>query len=173
MPTATVYAEAKRIVIAIDPAVTATTSSDETGIVVCARGIDDNGYVLDDLSGKYSPERWARLAVDIYWELQADRIVAEVNNGGDMVEAVLRMIDREVSYRAVHASRGKRIRAEPIVAMYEKQRIFHVRPFPQLEEEMCTWDPISGARSPSRLDAMVWGFTDLFQGARAGRVALV
>jgi phage terminase large subunit-like protein len=170
MPT---YKDAARIVIAVDPAVTSTSSSDEVGIVVCARSLDHTGYVLEDLSGRFSPERWARRVSDAYWDLQADRVVAEVNNGGDMVEAVLRMVDKEISYKAVHASRGKQTRAEPIVALYEKGRIFHTRPFPALEDELCNWDPTSGARSPSRLDALVWGFTELFLGMRAGRVVLI
>jgi len=150
-----------RIVIAIDPAVSYGPDSDETGIVVCAKGIDGKGYVLDDLSGKYSPRDWANKAIAGFEEYSADAIVAEVNNGGDMVENTLRSVGYNGSYLAVHASRGKRVRAEPISAKYEQGNILHRRPFEALEDQWCNFVPDS-LDSPDRVDAEVWGFTDLF-----------
>jgi predicted phage terminase large subunit-like protein len=158
------YSQAARIVIGVDPALTSKASSDETGIVVCARGVDHCGYVLDDLSCRASPEGWARRIVDAYHAFRADRVVAEVNNGGELVETVLRTIDPTLSYRAVHASRGKRVRAEPIVSLYEQGKIFHVRAFPELEEQMCNYDPLVYTHSPDRLDAMIWALTELMLG---------
>lgn len=148
-----------RIVIAIDPAVTVTEDSNDTGMIVA--GIDDRGYgyVIDDLSGSYSPDAWARRAVAAYHQYHADRIVAEVNNGGDLVEAVIRTVDPSVSYRAVRATRGKWTRAEPVAALYEQNKVFHAGSLPELEDQLCTWVP--GEDSPDRLDAMVWGLTDL------------
>jgi predicted phage terminase large subunit-like protein len=148
-----------RIVVAIDPAVTSGEQSDATGIIVV--GADQNvGYVLEDLSGRFPPEHWARLAVDAYRRWNADRIVAEANNGGDLVASVLRAVDRNVPVRLVRASRGKRARAEPVSALYEQGRIVHTDSFPELEDELCVWTPDT-AESPDRLDAMVWGLTDL------------
>lgn len=161
MPT---YRDAVRIVIGVDPALTSKTSSDETGIVVCAKGVDGCGYVLDDLSGRLSPEGWARRIVNAYYAFEADRVVAETNNGGDLVETVLRTVDTTISYLGVHASRGKRLRAEPIASWYEQGKIFHVKPFPELEEQMCTWVPDSYDRSPDRLDALVYALTALLLG---------
>lgn len=157
--------ELDRIVVAIDPAVSSHSRSDETGIIVAGRGVDGAGYVLADLSGRYSPEQWARIVVDAYDEHGADRVVAEVNNGGDMVEAVLRTVRQSLPYRSLHASRGKRIRAEPIAAMYEQGRIHHVTSsqLDQLEDQLCTWDSSDGSPSPDRLDAMVWAFTELMR----------
>jgi len=154
-----------RIVIAIDPAVTAEEDSDETGIVVCGvGGFEQHGYVLEDLSMKAAPQEWATVAVDAYHRWRADRIVAEVNNGGDMVEHVIRTVDQTVSYRKLHASRGKRTRAEPIAALYEQRRVHHVGMFGKLEDQLCTW--VQGDSSPDRLDALVWGLTELMLGAQ-------
>jgi predicted phage terminase large subunit-like protein len=155
------YRDAVRIVIGVDPALTSKASSDETGIVVCARGVDHCGYVLDDLSCRASPEGWARRIVEAYHGFRADRVVAETNNGGELVETVLRTIDPTLSYKAVHASRGKRVRAEPLVSLYEQGKIFHVRAFPELEAQMCTFDPLAYDHSPDRLDALVWALTEL------------
>ena len=151
----------RRIVVAIDPAVTSGAESDETGIVVAGLGEDGEGYVLDDLSGQYSPDGWARRAVNVYHSQKADRIVAEVNNGGEMVEFTVRTVDPNVSYKAVHASRGKRTRAEPIAALVEQGKIHHVGLFAELEDQLCTWDASLGDTSPDRLDAYVWAFTEL------------
>jgi predicted phage terminase large subunit-like protein len=151
--------------VAIDPATSSNEDSDETGIIVA--GIDENsrGYVLDDLSGRYPPTEWAKAAIAAYRNHHADRIVAEVNNGGDMVEATLRALDQNVSFRAVHASRGKVARAEPVAALYEQKRIYHVGAFTELEDQMAgfvsNFDRKAAGYSPDRVDALVWGFTDL------------
>lgn len=150
----------KRIVIGIDPAVSVSETSDETGIVVAGLGTDGRGYLLEDASGKYSPIEWARRAVGLYHSWKADRVIAEVNNGGAMVETTLRTVDQRVSYRAVHASRGKIIRAEPISALFEQGRVSLVGAFPELEDQLCTFSPGSPG-SPDRLDATVWAFTEL------------
>ena len=151
-----------RIVVAIDPSVTNTEESDETGIVVAARGEDDKFYVLEDGSLRGSPDTWARRAVDLYYKHGADRIIAETNNGGDLVERVIKTVDRQVSYKKVHASRGKIIRAEPIAALYEQKKVFHVGSFPQLEEQMTSY-VAGGRKSPDRLDALVWALTEISQ----------
>ncbi len=151
----------KRVVVAIDPAATDTEVSDETGIVVAGLGVDGRGYVLEDLSGKYSPDNWARKAVQAYHRHKADRVVAETNNGGDMVGYTLRTMDSHVSFKALHASKGKRARAEPVAALYEQGRVSHVGGFPSLEDQLCTWEPDGDLRSPDRLDAMVWALTEL------------
>ena len=157
--------ELKRIVVAIDPAITASDDSDETGIVVAGLGVDNHGYALDDLSLRASPDGWARRAVAAYHARKADRIVAEVNQGGDMVEYTIRTVDPRASIKKVHAARGKQTRAEPIVALYEQGRIHHVGVLPQLEEQMCNWVP--GMDSPDRMDAAVWAFTELMLGQRS------
>jgi phage terminase large subunit-like protein len=150
----------RRAVVAVDPAVSAHEESDETGIVVAGVGIDGRGYVLADRSCRLSPDGWARRAVGAYAEFKADRIVAEVNNGGDLVEHTLRTVERAVPFKKVHASRGKAIRAEPVAALYEQGKVTHVAPFDDLEDQLCGWTPESG-ESPDRLDALVWALTDL------------
>jgi phage terminase large subunit-like protein len=150
-----------RIVVAIDPATTSGEDSDETGIVVAGRGVDDHAYVLRDLSCRLSSNGWGNRAINAYREFRADRIVAEVNNGGDLVEDVIRVIDRNVSYRAVHASRGKVVRAEPISALYEQKRVHHVGLFAELETQMCSFVPDNFDGSPDRVDALVWALTEL------------
>ena len=121
--------------------------------------------MLADQSGRYAPTEWARTAIALYRQHKADRVVAEVNNGGDMVEATIRMVDANVSYSAVRASRGKVIRAEPVAALYEQRRIHHVGAFPTLEDQMCAFAPdfdrASAGFSPDRVDALVWAFTEL------------
>ena len=150
-----------RIVVAVDPAVSANADSAETGIVVAGLGSNGHGYVLDDKSLSDSPAAWAKAVVNVYHDRKADRIIGEVNNGGDLVEANIRTVDRSVSYRAVRASRGKQTRAEPIAALYEQGRVHHVGTFSKLEDQQCEWDPTTAKRSPDRLDAMVWALTDL------------
>jgi phage terminase large subunit-like protein len=152
--------EYRRIVVAIDPAVTYGPDSDETGIVACGVGIDGLGYVLDDQSGRFSPGDWAKRAIALYTDLKADAIVAEVNNGGDMVEDTLRTRDFAGHFIKVTASRGKRVRAEPVAALYEQHRIKHRRAFVELEDQLCNFTPESVV-SPDRLDALVWAFTEL------------
>ena len=157
--------ELKRIVISIDPAVKSGEDSDETGILVAGVGHDDHGYVLQDLSGRYAPHEWAKVAIAAYHRHQADRIIAEVNNGGEMVELVLRQVDATVSFRAVHASRGKVTRAEPISALYEQGRVHHVGAFDLLEDQCCAFatdfDRAKAGYSPDRMDALVWALTEL------------
>ncbi len=152
----------QRVVVGVDPAVSSNPNSDETGIVVCGLGYDGHGYVLDDRSLVGTPDEWGQAVVDAYRFWEADRVIAEVNNGGDLVESNLRAIDRSISYKAVHASRGKAVRAEPISALYEQGKVHHVGAFPALEDQMTQWDPsLSGQPSPDRVDATVWGLHDL------------
>ena len=157
--------ELTRIVVAIDPAVTSGEDADETGVVVVGQDKDGQGYVLADCSGRYTPIEWARIAISAYRTHHADRIVAERNNGGDMVEATLRMVDQNVPVTTVWASRGKVTRAEPISALYEQGRMHHVGTFPQLEDQMTNFtsdfDREAAGYSPDRLDAMVWAATEL------------
>ena len=156
-----------RVVVAIDPAVTSGEDSDETGIVVAGLDVTGKGHVLADRSCRLGPDGWARRAIQSYRDFGADRIVAEVNNGGDMVESVLRAVDPNIPYTAVHASRGKRIRAEPVAALYEQGKVTHAEPFPELEDQLCTFTPESG-ESPDRLDALVWAITHLMLGQSVG-----
>jgi phage terminase large subunit-like protein len=164
-----------RVVVAIDPAVTSGEDSDETGII--ATGIDADGtvYVLADRSCRATPDAWARRAVNLFDELEADRIVAEVNNGGDLVEATIRTVRARVPYRKVTATRGKRIRAEPVAAMYEQGRVKHVvdpldpTSLNVLEDQLVSYAPDQRG-SPDRMDALVWGVTDLVGGLRGARV---
>lgn len=158
-----------RVVVAIDPAGTSGPDADETGIIVAGRDSAGHAWVLADLSGRYRPTEWARTAVAAYHAHHADRIVAEVNNGGEMVEAILRVIDANLPFAPVHAARGKVTRAEPVAALYEQGRVHHLGAFPQLEDQMCGlirggYDGGGGpgrARSPDRVDALVWALTDL------------
>lgn len=151
----------RRVVVAIDPAVTAHEGSDETGLIVAGLGLDGRAYVLEDLSGVFPAEQWARRAVEAYRRHRADRIVAEVNQGGDLVASVLRAVDRAVPVAQVRATRGKSLRAEPVAALYEQGRVSHVGLLARLEDQCASWDPASDARSPDRLDALVWALTDL------------
>ncbi len=154
-----------RVVVAVDPATTSGENADETGIVVCAVDADGHGYVLADVSGRYQPHEWAAKAISAYHRYKADFIVAEVNQGGDMVEAVIRQVDPNVAFRKVHASRGKVARAEPVSAIYEQRRISHVGSFPQLEDQLCSmtndFDRSRAGYSPDRVDALVWGMSQL------------
>lgn len=152
----------QRIIVGVDPAVTNSENSDETGIVVCGMGQDGKYYVLEDASLKASPDTWARIAVECFFKHQADRIVAEVNNGGDLVERLIRTIDNTVPYTPVTASRGKIVRAEPIAALYEQRKVHHVGTLPVLEDQMCSYTAGS-KKSPDRLDALVWALTELSQ----------
>ena len=149
-----------RIIVAIDPAVTNNPDSDETGIIVVGKA-NNEYYVLDDVSGKHSPDAWARKAINAYYDWEADLIVAEVNNGGDLVEKMLRISDDNISYRSVRATRGKILRAEPVAALYEQRRVHHVGVYPQLEEQMCSYTGEANSGSPDRLDALVWAITEL------------
>ena len=152
--------ELTQIIVAIDPAVTATKNSDETGIVVVGKDHLNNYYVLEDLSGRHSADKWAKIAVNAFYDWEADRIVAEVNNGGDLVERLIRNLDPNVPYRAVKATRGKMVRAEPIAALYERDLVAHLGYFNELETQMCTYTGQT-TPSPDRLDALVWGLSEL------------
>jgi phage terminase large subunit-like protein len=152
----------ERVVIAIDPATTHHEGSDETGIVVVGLCPDKTAIVLDDLSGRLSPHDWGQNIVKAYHAYRADRVVAEVNKGGDLVERILKTIDPSISYKPVRATRGKITRAEPIAALYEQQKVFHAKVFSQLESQLCTYCPDQSSKSPDRLDALVWGLTELF-----------
>ena len=157
-----------RVVVGVDPKA-ALAADSETGIVVVGLGTDGHGYVLDDASLNDTPERWARQAAAAYHGRGADRIVVEVNNGGDMATAVLRAVDPAVAIKAVHASRGKTARAEPVAALYERGLVHHVGVFAKLEDQMCTWT--QGGASPDRLDALVWALTELMLSRRPAREA--
>src|SRR6185312_6999929 len=160
-----------RVIVAVDPAASSNEGSDENGIVVVALARDKDGYargyVLEDASLRGTPEEWARTAVRMYRKWRADKIVAEKNNGGEMVETVIKTADRSVPVKLVHASRGKAVRAEPISALYEQGRIHHVGRFDELEDEMCVFsvDNLrnSSEGSPDRVDALVWGLTEIFE----------
>lgn len=160
--------EMQRIVVAVDPSGTKGQSDegDEIGIVVAGRGVDGRGYVLADRTCKLSPDGWGRRAVVAYAEFKADRIVAERNFGGAMVEHVIKTIDRQAAYKEVTASRGKVARAEPVAALYEQGRVSHVGSFPELEDQMCQIDASGfiGEGSPDRADALVWALTELMLG---------
>ncbi|HEX6819540.1 MAG TPA: terminase family protein, partial [Ktedonobacterales bacterium] len=149
-----------RIVVGVDPAATSGAHADETGIVVCGASEDGTrAFVLGDSSLRGSPHAWARAAVRAYHRWQADRIVAESNQGGEMVETTIHTIDPNVPVTLVHASRGKWVRAEPVAALFEQRRVYLVGTFPALEDQLVQWEP--GESSPDRLDAMVWALTDL------------
>ena len=158
-------ADLARVVVAVDPAVTSGADSDETGIVVA--GVDAGGdagarfRVLEDLSGRLSPDLWARRVVDAFRRHRADAVVCEVNQGGDLVAATLRTVDPSLPVRAVRATRGKRLRAEPVAALYEQGRVRHHGGFPALEDQMAGFTGAPGDASPDRLDALVWALTDL------------
>lgn len=161
----------ERVVVAVDPATSSEEGADEHGIVVVGLARDQDGYargyVLEDGTVKGQPEAWAKKAVNLYRKWQADKIVAEKNQGGEMVSSVIRAVDRSVPIKLVHASRGKYVRAEPISALYEQGRVHHVGRFDKLEDQMCLFSvdnfrtPAMG--SPDRVDALVWGLTELFE----------
>lgn len=150
-----------RVVVAVDPAVSARATSDETGVVVAGVDRAGHGYILEDLSGRYSPAEWAALVVDAYARHRADRIVAEANQGGALVEANIRTASPNVAVELVHATRGKAVRAEPVAALYEQRRVHHVGVLAALEDQLTGWDPTTAERSPDRLDALVWALTSL------------
>ena len=153
-------ADLERIVIGVDPAVTSGPDADCTGIVAAGRGRDAVIYILRDASLRAKPQEWGRRVVSLYHELAADRVIGEVNNGGELVESLLRSFDDAIAYRAVRAAHGKTARAEPAAALYERGLVKHCGIFPELEEEMCTFTPASPF-SPDRMDALVWAITEL------------
>lgn len=163
------YPDLARIVVAVDPPASSGEGAAECGILVCGVDLGGQGYVLADrtIQGA-SPEGWARQVVRAYRDFAADRVVAEVNNGGDMVGSVIRQADPNISYRAVRATRGKVSRAEPISALYEQGKVHHCGHFPELEDQMSEFttdfDVAERGYSPDRVDALVWGLTDLMLG---------
>lgn len=165
------FPEMLRVVVAIDPSVSSESESAETGIIVAGVGTDHHGYVLADGSLiRPTPEAWGSAAIALYHTHEADRIIGEVNNGGDLVESNIRAIEKAdlVSFKQVRASRGKQVRAEPIAALYEQHRVHHVGMFPVLEDQLCQWEPMTSTWSPNRLDALVWALTELMLGDEYG-----
>ncbi|MDB5649211.1 MAG: ATP-binding protein [Hyphomicrobiales bacterium] len=161
----------RRIVVAIDPPASSHQRADACGIV--AAGIDAEGqvHILEDASlGAARPAKWARVAVALYAKYEADELVAEVNQGGEMVTAVIHEADAKVPVRQVRATRGKYLRAAPVAQLYEQGRVHHIGAFPALEDEMCAFGPsgLDNGRSPDRLDALVWAVTALALGPHAG-----
>lgn len=158
------YPELDRVLVGVDPMAKADeeTGLSETGIVVAGFSAhEQHGYVLGDYSVRGGPEEWATAAVHAYHVHRADGIVAEINNGGDMVKFTIRTVDRSVPVDVVTASRGKRTRAEPVSMLYEQRKVHHVGAFPELEQQMTTWVPDAGEDSPDRMDALVWALTKL------------
>lgn len=155
--------EMVRVVVAVDPSGGSDPENDEQGIIVAGKGTDGRGYVLADRSCKLSPDGWARRAVQAYLDFAADQIVYERNFGGDMVDSTIKTAARSMQVtvvtKPVTASRGKRVRAEPIAALYEQGRVSHVQPFPELEDQLTQWTPESGT-SPDRLDALVFALSE-------------
>jgi phage terminase large subunit-like protein len=161
--------EMARVVVAIDPAVTATARSDETGIIAAGIGADGKFYVLADVSGVFTPEGWARRAHGCFVETDADLIVGEVNEGGDLIERMLRMVDEGVPFKPVRAIKSKVARAWPVAALYERGLVHHVGAFGKLEDQMCRFTGADGLKrgSPDRVDALVWAIAELQQGLRS------
>ena len=153
--------EMQRILVAVDPAGGSASTNDETGIVVVGLGVDGRGYVLADRSCRLSPDGWARQVIEAYDEFQANRVVAEKNFGGEMVEAIIRQQRTTVPFKAITAKRGKLLRAEPISALYEQGRVSHVGTFEKLEEQMTSWVQGESDYSPDRIDALVHGLQEL------------
>jgi phage terminase large subunit-like protein len=155
----------RRIVVAVDPSGTAgeDDTGDSIGIIVAGLGTDGIGYILADRTCKLSPDAWGRVAVKAYHDFKADRIVAERNYGGAMVQHVIRTVDNNVSYKEVTASRGKIARAEPVSALYEQSKVRHAAPFVELEDQLAamTSEGYVGDGSPDRADALVWALTEL------------
>ncbi len=161
----------RRVVVAVDPAVTANENSDETGIVVAGMTRAKDCYVLETDALKVKPSVWARRVVGLYKKYKADAVVVEVNNGGDLLEATIQAYDPAVNVINIRATRGKVLRAEPVAAHYERGKVHHVGHFPRLEEQQTTWDPIHSDYSPDLLDAVVWAITELaINGANTGPI---
>lgn len=150
-----------RVVVSVDPAVSANSESDMTGIVVAGQDVNGVCYILQDATDRYTPEGWAAKAVELYNLYGADRIVAERNQGGEMVRYTFKSVDETIPIKLVHASRGKFARAEPVSALYERGRVKHVKGLDALEDQMVQWCPLGSIGSPDRLDAMVWAVTEL------------
>jgi len=165
-------ARMKRIVVAMDPAATSTEDANEMGIVVAGLREDNHGLILEDLTERLSPGMAARKAIAAYDRWSADRLIGEVNNGGEWIGHTIELTAKnmklegqresdKVAYKSVRASRGKMTRAEPVAALHEQHKVHHVGAFPEMEDQMCEWEPLSGLDSPDRLDAHVWAITEL------------
>lgn len=162
--------ELERVVVAVDPATSYGEKSDETGIVVAGRGVDRHAYPLADRSGRYAPDQWARQVVKAFREFEANLVVAETNNGGDMVEHTLRTVDPNIPIKKIHAKKAKRIRAEPVAALYEQGKVHHVGlGFSLLEDQLVSTDLDDPKRDghDDRLDALVYAITELMPGRRS------
>lgn len=157
--------ELTKIFVAVDPKAESSADS-EAGIVVVGLGVDKHGYLLDDNSINSTPEGWAKQAVSAYHRHKANAIVAEVNQGGDMVVTTIHSVEKSIPVNKVRATRGKYTRAEPVSSLYSQGKIHHVGMFGALEDQLCSWVP--GEKSPDRLDALVWGFTELMVSGRSG-----
>jgi Terminase RNaseH-like domain len=169
------HPELVRVVVAVDPSGGDKERNDEVGLIVVGIDAQKHGFVLADHSGRYSPETWASKAVALYRQFKADRIVAEANFGGQMVESTIRVVGPNVPVKLVHASRGKQARAEPVAALYEQGKMHHCGTFIGLEDEMVTWVPLTSTDSPNRVDALVWAATELLvdAGGIAGQTKIV
>jgi len=159
-----VFPDLTQIVVAIDPAMTSGEGAAETGIVVAGCDRREHILVLEDCSVHGSPDKWARRAINAFHRYRADTLVVEANQGGDLVTQTLSTVDPNVPIEMVHASRGKRTRAEPVAALYEQGRVHHVGLLPELEDQLCLWEPLTGDISPDRLDALVWAVSQLIAG---------
>ncbi len=163
----------RRTVIGVDPAT--AMKRDETGIVAVSKGADGHGYVRADASGRYSPPAWGTRVVNLFKTLDADEVIAEGNQGGEMVRHSIHTIDKNIPVKIVHARHSKQARAEPVSMLYEQGKVHHIGSFATLESQMVTWEPESGDASPDRIDALVWAARHLFvsapkpQGLAAGR----
>lgn len=162
--------ELARIVVGVDPSASSSDESDETGIIVAARGTDGHAYVLADATLKAGPTEWAQAVKGAYDTWRADRVVAERNNGGEMVETVLRTVDPNLPVTTVWASRGKATRAEPVAALYEQGKVHHLGTLSDLEGQAAGWVPGAG-KSPDRVDALVWALTELMIEQQHGAAA--
>lgn len=154
----------RRVVVGVDPSVADGGEACEAGIVVGGLGEDGLAYVVEDATIAASPKEWAERSLKAFDDHHADRLVAEVNNGGALVETLLRLLRPTVAYRAVHASHGKLARAEPVSALYEQGKVKHVGQFAALESQLTTYVPATARQSPDRLDALVWMLTELMLG---------
>ena len=158
----------RRIVIGVDPSVTSTGKQDECGIGAAGIGFDNEYYVLKDASGLFTPAEWAKVVVGEYKNFRADKVIAEVNQGGDLVEMNIKNVDSSVPVKKVRATRGKLVRAEPVSSLYEDGKVHHVGTFSELEGEMCSYTGTGD--SPNRLDWLVWAMTELSQGGSGSSI---
>ena len=158
-----------RTVIGVDPAVSSNKSSDCTGIVVCAACEDGNFYVLGDFSMRGTPVEWCKKIIELFYQFQVSTVIAEVNNGGELIESLLRSLDAYIPFKAVRAFDSKIRRAELVAALYEQNKVHHVGRFAELEEQMCSYSPAKSNQSPDRMDALVWAIRDLLNKSSAGK----